>query len=120
LLATFTSYSYWREKNQTREKAKNKARQEAIRTAKEIDTQLRKLQDSVNSIADELTTGKLKDGQLLDRLKSTIEQNPSWFQVGAAYAPYAYNPKIRLYSPYYIRKQGKVQMLPLEPPYDYS
>ncbi|MBC1195735.1 hypothetical protein H0901_10795 [Microcystis aeruginosa BLCCF158] len=88
LLATFTIYAYWREKNQTRETAKNNARQEAIRAAKEIDNQLRKLQDSVNSIAHDISKGKLKDQQLLERLKSTIEQNPNWFGVGVAYAPY--------------------------------
>ena len=37
LSATFTIYAYWWEKNQTRETAKNNARQEAIRAAKEID-----------------------------------------------------------------------------------
>ncbi len=120
LLATFTIYSYWREKNQTIEKAKNQARQEAIRAAKEIDTQLRKLQGSVNSIAQDITTGELKDRQLLDRLKSTIEENPSWFGVGTAYTPYAYKPQIRLYAPYYVRKQGKLELLQVESFYDYT
>jgi hypothetical protein len=92
LLATFTIYAYWQEKNQSIEKAKNNARQEAIRAAKEIDIQLRKLQDSANSIAQDITTGKLKDQQLLDRLKSTIEQNPQFFGVAVAYTPYAYKP----------------------------
>jgi hypothetical protein len=119
-MATFTIYAYWREKNQTIEKAKNNARQESIRAAKEIDIQLRKLQDSANSIADDLTTEKLKDRQLLDRLKSTIEQNPSWFGVGAAYAPYAYKPEVRLYAPYYAKKQGKLQLLQVESFYDYT
>ncbi|REJ46899.1 MAG: hypothetical protein DWQ53_10130 [Microcystis flos-aquae DF17] len=120
LLATFTIYAYWREKNQTRETAKNNARQEAVRAAKEIDNQLRKLQDSANSIAQDISKGKLKDQQLLERLKSTIEQNPNWFGVGAAYAPYTYNSQIRLYGPYYIRKQGKLQLLQLESFYDYT
>ena len=120
LSATFTIYAYWREKNQTRETAKNNARQEAIRAAKEIDNQLRKLQDSANSIAHDISQGKLKDQQLLERLKSTIEQNPNWFGLGVAYAPYTYKPQMRLYAPYYIRKQGKLQLLQLESFYDYT
>lgn len=120
LLATFTIYAYWREKNQTRETAKNNARQEAIRAAKKIDTQLRQLQDSVNSIAHDISKGKLKDQQLLERLKSTIEQNPNWFGLSVAYAPYTYKSQMRLYGPYYIRKQGKLQLLQLESFYDYT
>ena len=120
LSATFTIYAYWREKNQTRETAKNNARQEAVRAAKEIDNQLRKLQDSANSIAQDISKGKLKDQQLLERLKSTIEQNPNWFGVVAAYAPYTYKSQIRLYAPYYTRKKGKLQSLQVESFYDYT
>ena len=120
LLTTFTIYSYWREKNQAIEKAKTQARQEAIRVAKAIDTQLYTLENSVNSIADDLSTGKLQDRQLPDRLKSTIEQNPSWFGVGAAYTPYAYKPQLRLYAPHYVRKQGKLQLFQVESVYDYT
>jgi len=57
---------------------------------------------------------------LLERLKSTIEQNPNWFGVGAAYASYTYKSQIRLYAPYYTRKQGKLQLLQLESFYDYT
>ena len=99
LLAAFTLYAYWAEKTQTLERAKNQARQEAIHAAKKIDTQLRKLEESVSSIADDLTTGKLKDQKLLDRLKSTIEQNPTFYGITAAYAPYAYKPQLRLLFP---------------------
>lgn len=80
LLATFTIYAYWREKNQTRETAKNNARQEAIRAAKEIDAQLRKRRDTVTldslkNLMNSLNLGKTGYGVVLSH-KGTFIYSP--------------------------------------------
>ncbi len=112
--------SYWQERQQRRRQAQNQVKQEAIRAADAIDQKARQLMDSAQAIADDLTTGKLKQEQLLDRLRSTSEQNPSFYQVGAAYVPYGYKSSLRLYAPFYTKRLGKRQLVQVESEYDYT
>ena len=106
-LALFTIHSYWREKSQALEKRKIEARAEAKEAAKKIEKKLEPLQKSVITIADDLTAGKLKDQQLHEKLKRTIQDNPEIYGITAAYAHRAFNPELELYSPYYVRVDGK-------------
>lgn len=112
-------YSYWYHKNKSEQEAKQTAKQEAVKAVQQIDLNLRKLKDSATTIADDLTTKKLADKELTERLKSTMQKNPNFFGVGAAYVPYAYKPDIRLYVPYYFKKEGQLQ-LTVQPSYDYT
>ncbi|MDJ0580952.1 cache domain-containing protein [Crocosphaera sp.] len=120
LLVIFTGYSYWRERHHILADAKNNAKQEAVEAAKKIDSHLVKLKNSATAIANDLTSGRLKKEQLLDRLRSTMEENTAFYQAGVAYVPYGYDPNIRLYATSYKRKEGKIQLDPVEDLYDYT
>ncbi len=113
-------FSYLQERQQRIFQAKNQIKQSAIHAADVIDQKARHLMDSTRALADDLTSGKLKKEQLIDRLHSTSEQNPSFYQVGAAFVPYAYNPSLRLFAPFYTKRQGKMQLVQLESEYDYT
>ncbi|MEQ9357435.1 cache domain-containing protein [Coleofasciculus chthonoplastes] len=120
-LVTFLlAFSYWQEKRQTIQKAKQNAKQEAVRAAQKIDAELRQLKDSTTSLANDLTSGKLQDEQLKDRLVRIMTANPDFYGIGAAYAPYAYDPEVQLYAPYYVKRDGQLQMLQIELSYDYT
>jgi hypothetical protein len=112
-------YSYWQETNQKLQQAKEDAKKEAVEAVKKIDENLRKLQETATTIASDLTAGNLNDQQLPDRLKSAMEKNPNLFGVGGAYTPYAYDPKVRLYMPYRVNKDGQVRYT-TETFYDYT
>ncbi len=120
LLVIFTGFSYWRERHHILTEAKNNAKQEAVKAAKEIDNYLVKLKNSATSIANDLTSGTLKKEQLLDRLRKTMEENPEFSEIGSAYVPYKYNSKIRLYGPGYERKGKQIILFQLESLYDYT
>ncbi len=120
VLVVVLFFSYWQERQQRLLQAKNQAQQEAVRAADSIEQKARQLMDSAQAIADDLTEGKLKNEQLIDRLRSTSQQNPSFYQVGAAYVPYAYKPSLRLYAPFYTKRQGEMQLVQLESEYDYT
>ncbi|MFP4101950.1 cache domain-containing protein [Coleofasciculus sp.] len=120
LFLLLVAFSYWQEKRQTIQKTKQEAKQEAVRAAQEIDAELRQLKDSTTSLANDLTSGKLKDEQLKDRLVRIMAENPDFFAVGAAYAPYAYDPQERLYAPYYVKRNGQLQLEQIESSYDYT
>ena len=120
LVVCIEVFSYWREQNRLAEAAKINGKQEAVRASKYIDDKLRQLQNTANSIARDLTEGRLTDEQLLERAKKDLEQNPDFLEVGAAYTPFAYNPNMRLYAPFYTRKTGKIQLEQIEKSYDYT
>ncbi|WP_199248659.1 cache domain-containing protein [[Phormidium] sp. ETS-05] len=119
-------YSYFNEKHQKIREAKNGAREEAVRAAKEIDAELQKLSKTAVAIADDLTSGKLPENQIQERLRLEMDQNPSISGLGAAYKPYAYpkdaqpGQKVPLYAPYYTRKGGKIEYQPVEKYYAYT
>ncbi len=113
-------FTFWKQQNRTEEIAKTNAKQEAVRASKQLEEKLRKLQDTANAIARDLSEGKLTDEQLPDRAKKELEQNPDFLEVGAVYKPFAYNRNRRLYGPYYTRKRGQIERVQVEDYYDYT
>lgn len=120
LVLSLEIYSFWKENNRLKETAKNNAKQEAVRASKQLEEKLQKIQEVANGIARDVTAGKLTDEQLLDRAKKDLEQNRDFLEVGAIYKPFAYNPRRRLYAPYYTRKNGKIERNQIENYYDYT
>ena len=120
LVVLLLVYNHLHDKNQIVQEAKNHAKREAVRAAKQIDNDLRKLVPLAQSLADDLSSGKLKKEQLVDRLKSTVEMNPYIFGFGVAYVPYAYDANVRLYAPYYVKRHEKLQLVQVEDFYDYT
>lgn len=120
LLVLLLVYHYLRDKDQQVQAAKGHARLEAVRATEQIDTKLRKVMSLVQSMADDLSSGTLKDERLVDRLKSTIDVNPDLFEVGAAYVAFAYDPTVRLYAPHYMKRDGQLQLVQIETSYDYT
>ncbi len=118
VLAEISTFS--QEQNRRVEAFKNNAKNETLRASKQLEERLRKLEDSANSIARDLTEGKITDEQLLDRAKQELEQNTDFLEAGAAYTPFAYNPRRKLYGPYYTRKTGKLERVQVEDYYDYT
>ncbi|MCP2730502.1 cache domain-containing protein [Limnofasciculus baicalensis] len=111
---------YWRHQKKRLEAAKIEAKQTAVQSSKEIGEKLQKLQDTANGIASDLTSGSLTKEQLLDRLKKDLEKNPDFLEIGAAYTPFSYEQKTRLYAPFYTRKNKIVQQRKIEEDYDYT
>ena len=120
LVLIATIYSYFQEKHTIIQSAQKRAKQESVAAAKKLEEHLVKIKNNATSIAEELSTGKLKDSELKNRLLNSLQKNPTFFEVGASYAPYVYKPNIRLYSPYYTRKDGKILSRQLEALYDYT
>ena len=120
LVVMVSVYAYLQEKNQQIENAKLTAKEETNRAAEEIDRQLREIMNAANAIADDLSTQTLTKQNLVDRLRTTLQENPKLFGVGATYVPYAYDSKIRLYGPYYTRRDGQLELLQTESLYDYT
>lgn len=108
--AILGSFLYTLEQTQRFADAKKQAQRETVRVALDIDRQLYFAQKSAISVANALTSGKLNDGELLERLKSEIEQNTKLLDIGVAYKPFAYKQDVKLYAPFYLRIDNKIEL----------
>ncbi|RKZ39964.1 MAG: hypothetical protein DRQ49_09940 [Gammaproteobacteria bacterium] len=99
-------FHYVHEKNQRVRVAKSHAQQETIQAALQIEQALNALSSIAHTIADDISTGKLKREHILTRLKKTLEITPNMFGIGVAFVPYVNNPQVRQLSPYYVNRKA--------------
>lgn len=97
---------------------KAQAQQETIRASKQVDDFLRQtLPPTVNSLADDISSGKVLKDEIKERIKQKAANVTG---IGVAFAPYAYDKNIKLYAPYYVEKLGIQKEEQLEGFYDYT
>lgn len=97
--------------------------QELTRSAAEsIDSILREVITATETLADDLSSGKLpKDEQVLKRrMAEILGGNPHFMSMAIAFKPYAYRPGRRLFSPYYRKNADTLFYQPIETRYDYT
>jgi len=111
VLATGGLFLYSREQQRIISEARTTAKRQTVRAALEIDRELRVAKDTALAIANDLTAGRLNNAQVLSRLKAEMESKPQLLDVGLAYEPFAYDPNVRLYAPYYARIDNELQSL---------
>jgi len=103
-------FHYVHEKNQRVQVAKGHAKQETKQAKQQIDQALNALSSIAHTIADDISSGKLKREHILTRLEKTLKSTPNLFGIGVAFVPYVNNPQ---QSPYYVnKKEGAWQYSP--------
>ncbi|MDJ0554792.1 MAG: Cache 3/Cache 2 fusion domain-containing protein [Microcoleaceae cyanobacterium MO_207.B10] len=115
--AILGSLLYTLEQQQRFADARQQAKREISRVTLKIDRKLYFAQRSTLAIANDLTTGKLSDDQLLERLKSEIEANTELLDIGVAYQPFAYRPDVRFYAPFYARIDNEIELIEFQKNY---
>lgn len=97
-----------------------RARRDTARTAAALDGMLRELMPLAQATADDLTSGRLRDAQLADRLQQTVSRNRSLLGMGAAFQPFAFARERRLFAPYFVRRSEPVERIQLDERFDYT
>ncbi|MCL5774092.1 MAG: cache domain-containing protein [Firmicutes bacterium] len=120
ILISSEVYFYRKTSNQILHNARASSAQETAHAANEIDMELRKVEDMVKSIADDLNAGKLRDKGLLSKMKEAVEKHHQIYEIGVAYVPFMHDPKVRLYAPHYGNRNGENGFFQLEKSYDYT
>ncbi|HJH31980.1 MAG TPA: hypothetical protein C5S50_07370 [Methanosarcinaceae archaeon] len=119
LLTLVLGHTYLNSSSNMLEDAKRHAEDQARNETNKIDTNLCSLILISESIANDLSSGKLEDEQIDERLKGTLGDHTKLWGSFVAYKPYEYNSSTRLYVPYFIRcRNGSIQRIQVE--YDYT
>ena len=120
LLLAVTITAHVRRVNAKERDARTQARAKAIEAAQSIDAELRRVMPVATAIAADLSDGRLVQRDIPARLAHDIAANPTVFEVGVAYVPYAADPKIKLFAPHVARTNGRPEPFQLEQRYDYT
>ena len=112
LLVSFSVYDYVHDKNQKVQIIREQAMQELQVANQQINEALVNLSSIANTLADDISTGKLHRSKIMARLEKTLENTLYLFGIGVAYVPYVDSPQERRLSPYYINKSGTQQTEP--------
>ncbi len=101
--AGITAISYWRERYGTIQTALNSAQAKLDDAVLELNAELEHLETTVETLAEELSSGSLENAEVEARLKETLRANPSFSATAVAYEPYGFSEERELFHPNFKR-----------------
>lgn len=118
-LTTYAVYEYMTAQQQAIARAQERQSEQITAAAKKLDQSLRALVQPVQTLADDLEAGRVSAAELPARLQRDLAKM-AVFEMGVAYAPFAYSRDTRLYAPHVVRRGGQLEPFALEQRYDYT
>ncbi len=85
-----------------------------------IDGLLRVAADQVQTVAARMSDGKLTKDSALEQMRKALETHDYFYGSTVTYKPFAFDPKRRLYSAYYVKRDGHAEYVQLDTVYDYT
>ena len=121
VLTAFTGWNYYQNQTKKEELGYTRAREQADQVKEAIETEMQAEMAMGQDIADKLSSGDLPYGQVVDYARTVFNQEPHLLGMAIGFAPYAYDPDVKLYAPYFIRDaQGNGSLIQIEELYDYT
>lgn len=103
----------------TLEKARVHARQVSDEQAKKINDRLISIEPVADSIAADLTAGRLKPADISARLRTDLTKDKDVTEIGVIYAPFARDPSTKLFAPSVTTGAHGLEAYQLESHVDY-
>lgn len=75
---------------------------------------------SAENLAQMISDGEISRDSYIGALKDLVESDGLYYGGAIAFAPYAYDPDVRLYAPYYAKKDDSLEYMQIEDSYDYT
>jgi len=107
------TYSYLDSRSIILAKAEEIARNLALSTAERMELELRAVQEITDQVAAVLGYAHLDDKEIRRLLKHNVQREPEIFGSTVAFEPFAFDPKIKWYAPYYCKEGNTVQYVNL-------
>ncbi|MEC4677792.1 MAG: cache domain-containing protein, partial [Nitrospirota bacterium] len=119
-LLLFLVYNHFQFKKEITAPAQQNIREKTIQLAGKIDTLLEQSIPIANALSEDLSNIPFNASDLAERLKRVLNINPDLIGVGLAYAPFTYDPDVRLFAPYFTRQAGELKRVQIENFLDYT
>ncbi len=123
IITTFFIWRHVKFQRDTISNTKEKLEDLTIKATVEIETIFREAMEKVDTIAHNLSTGKLGKPEMLNQIKKLVTDNPTFYGSSIAYRPFGFESGKRLYAPYFHRNNKEPSELvftQLEENYDYT
>lgn len=121
ILTLYFGYAYVHSPSQMLKYREEFAKVQARDAAQEIGFMLANMETISDSIQGLLYFWQREDDdEILQQMKNMVEEQSDLCGIVVAYKPYAYDLEKRLYAPYYVRKNGEIQLIQVEDKYDYT
>jgi hypothetical protein len=121
VLTAFTGWNYYQDQTQKEALGYTRAGEQAEQVKEAIETEMQAEMAMGQDIADRLSSGELSYDQAVDYSQAVFNLEPHLLGMAISFAPYAYDPEVKLYAPYFLRDaQGNVSLIQIEELYDYT
>jgi hypothetical protein len=91
-----------------------------VTAAKSIDTVLVDASNVVDRLAGDLSAGRATHAEALERLRKMVADRSNASGGTVTYRPFGFDPHRRLYSAYFVRKNGVLEFVELDKVQDYT
>ncbi len=102
------------------EAARARAERQARHAVRQIDQELSRFVPVVHDLAAGLSEGRIRNGDLLPRMRRAMEEHPHLYGIATLWTEYSYDPEVRLFAPYLLRDGDELRWLQVEESYDYT
>jgi len=110
VISAFLLFEFWYYRSNMIERVRENSEKETKKTAAKLDTILSNIITIADSVANDLSSGKLKKSLLKNNLTKYLDYRNKIFGIGVAYIPYVNEPSIRYKSPYYVSSPSISQL----------
>ncbi len=117
IFAVTLGYNYYQSRLVLEKELEKNARNLAMSLANRVERELVSVSKVTDGVARSLETANYSETQLHSLLQATLANNQEIYGAGVAYEPYAFRRTSRLFAPFYFRKNGKINLIPLEASY---
>jgi hypothetical protein len=113
-------YSFINRFSEDEEKAVKRVTQQLTIAEQRFNTKLKNLMQVADNISESITNQKLDSAGIITELERQMVLHPEIFGLGVGFEPYTFSNSRRLFSPFFIRPGGDVQLQFIEESYDYT
>jgi len=113
VLALVVELMFTSSRDLIREEAEQTGRNLVTALANQVEQDFLVVAKAADHLASFLGTGKTSREELLDHIKRTVTETPELYGSAVAFLPFAYNPSMERYAPYFCKSGGGVDFVQL-------
>jgi len=113
------SYNYWCSSKIVLDNVHENAKSMTAATVNKIEAVITGVENTPDFLAAQLENGHIEKKTLFNCIEKLVTLNEEIFGSTVSFEPYVFDPEVRLFGPYFYRKDGAIAYTDLSKSYDY-